>query len=334
MLLIAVSCSPTNSVSVNAENELEETAVPTTDPSTTSFTAPLLDLFDLKTIDIPETATPQPVPSKVPTSTPSLDERPTFPAPLPSPTFSAYGITQTLGTTLEGRQIVSHRYGFGTHTIVIVGGIHGGYEWNTILLSYQLIDYFQENTDEIPNDVTLIFIPTANPDGQFLITQQNGRFDENNVPPNTQPGRFNANNVDLNRNWDCDWEPVGYWGERVVSTGTQPFSEPESDQLARYLVGQRADVVVFLHSAANGIFLGGCPEPLPETAVIAAHYSEASTYPLFENFSSYPVTGDASDWLARQNIPSFSVELKRHGDIEFVENLAGIKAIISYFNQK
>ena len=38
---------------------------------------------------------------------------------------------------------------------MIVGGIHGGYEWNTIILSYQLIDYFQTHTEEIPSDIAM-----------------------------------------------------------------------------------------------------------------------------------------------------------------------------------
>ena len=338
LLSFIISCSedhsaeqPASSIVVtnqSGEDIVEEDHVP--------FSPPFVDLFDLRRVEIPPTMTPNPLPTQ--TATPKSpgdnqsNTRPTSPAP--TATFPAYGITQTIGTSYQGLPIVAHRFGFGTHQIVIVGGIHGGYEWNTILLSYQLIDYFEENNDQIPNDITLIIIPSANPDGQFLTTQTQGRFGTRAVADNTQPGRFNGNGVDLNRNWDCEWESVGYWGERIVDTGTRPFSEPESSQLSRYLAGQRVDAVVFLHSAANGIFLGGCPEPLLETAVIANVYSDASTYPLFQNFSSYPVTGDASDWLATQNIPSFSVELRNHGDIEFAENLAGVKAIIEYFHQK
>lgn len=251
------------------------------------------------------------------------------PTPQATATFAAYGITKTLGTSFENRPIISHRFGFGKNVLVIVGGIHGGYEWNTSVLAYQLIDYFMENRADIPHSVTLYIIPSANPDGQYQVTQTEGRIGAENILFDPLQGRFNGNGVDLNRNWGCEWEEVGYWGDRVVSAGTKPFSEPETQSLTRFILGQKADLVLFFHSAANGIFVGGCPEPLAQTEAFAAIYSEASDYPLFENFSSYPITGDASDWLATQGIASFTVELKAHDTIEFDQNLAGILALMS-----
>lgn len=280
-----------------------------------------------------------PTATKVPTITaepsqPVSTKTPATATSAATPTFAVYGITQTVGISVNGYPIVSHRFGYGTHKIAIVGGIHGGYEWNTVMLAYELIDFFNENEGQIPNDVTLFIIPSANPDGQFWVTQTAERFVLDDVSGNTEPGRFNGNTVDLNRNWACDWSETGYWGQRVVQTGERPFSEPESQALSRFFVGQRMDVVVFLHSAANGIFLGSCPEPLAETETLGQVYSDASSYPLFQSFSSYPVTGDASDWLATKGIPSFSVELRNHGNVEFVQNLAGVKALITYFNEK
>lgn len=273
----------------------------------------------------PNTATPiillnTPTPLSVETAVP----------PTPTPTFAAYGITQTIGLSTQGLPIVSHQFGFGIQKVVLVGGMHGGYEWNTILLSYQLIDYFTEYPEAIPNDITLLIIPSANPDGQLLITQKMGRFTVEDIPESTAAGRFNGNGVDLNRNWGCDWAEVGYWREQIVDTGERPFSEVESHALSRYLVGQGADAVIFYHSAANGVFLGGCPEPLLETERLGAVYADAAQYPTFQSFSSYPVTGDASDWLTSQGIPSFSVELKNHTDTEYEQNLAGVIAILGH----
>jgi hypothetical protein len=36
------------------------------------------------------------------------------------------------------------------------------------------------------------------------------------------------NDVDLNRNFDCKWQPTSTWRSTSVSAGTQPFSEPEA----------------------------------------------------------------------------------------------------------
>lgn len=282
---------------------------------------------------LPNTATPKPSATPLPPTETAVSTKPPAATPSRTPTFAAYGVVQTIGFSAEGRPISAHRFGFGRNVVVIVGGIHGGYEWNTIVLSYQMIDHFIENVHEIPSSVTLYIVPSANPDGQAVVAGE-GRIGATDIAADTIPGRFNGNGVDLNRNWSCNWNEVGVWGSREVSGGERPFSEPETSALSRFLVGQRANLVVFLHSAANGIFLGGCPDPLDQTVALGDVYSAASAYPVYETFSSYPVTGDASDWLTTQNIPSFAVELVAHDSIEFEQNLAGVKALLTHFEQE
>ena len=322
-LILASACSlNVTSPATTVVNKIEQA-----EPNSLSNLIPL----------IPETATfaADPFVENLKTMTPRPVKETAVPTPLQTtPTFAAYGITHTIGTSFQNRPLVAHRFGYGTHTIVIVGGIHGGYEWNTIILSYQLIDYFRENSDEIPHDLSLYIIPSANPDGQYRVTQTEGPINKADILFDSLPGRFNGNDVDLNRNWSCDWEAVGYWGAREVDAGERPFSEPETLALSKFFVGQKADVVIFLHSASNGIYIGGCPQPLPQTQTLMAAYSQASKYPAYQDFSSYPITGDASDWLATQGIASFSVELAAHSQIEFEENLAGVKALINFFSQK
>lgn len=290
---------------------------------------------------LPPTRTPLPDPTETPiiavlppgpTETPQLVETPT--SLPPTPTFAAYGVMQIIGYSVEQRPIESYRFGYGIHEIVLVGGIHGGYEWNTILLSYQLIDFFQANPQRIPSNVTLIIIPSANPDGQFLITGKEGRFVPEDVTGSTAPGRFNANGVDLNRNWDCDWSPVGVWREQEVSGGERPFSEPESESLAQFLIGIRPNLVIFYHSAADGLYNGNCSPDVALSQPFLEQYSIASGYPAYDKFTAYPITGDASDWLDLQGIPSFTVELKTQNRTEFEMNLTGVLAVIQQVSQR
>ncbi|MCP5095533.1 MAG: hypothetical protein GY943_08280 [Chloroflexi bacterium] len=250
---------------------------------------------------------------------------------MPTPTFAAYGITQTIGFSTQNRPIVRYRFGIGTRHVVLVGGIHGGYEWNTIVLAYALIDYFTESPERIPSNVTLTIIPSANPDGQHLATGVDGRFLPDSVQRSMEDARFNSNLVDLNRNWDCDWQPVGVWGEREVNAGNVPFSELETQVLRRFFLGQNVDAVLFFHSKADGVFSGGCGNVYQPALALATIYGDASGYPIFEQFTHYQVTGDASDWLALQGIPSFSVELKTHSDIDWDENLAGVLAMLDFY---
>jgi len=213
-----------------------------------------------------------------------------------------------------------------------VGGIHGGYEWNTISLAYEAIDYFQSNLDQIPDSLTLHIIPSANPDGQFLVTGSDGRFATTDVISDTVAGRFNGNDVDLNRNWDCNWQANGLWRDQWVSGGERPFSEPENVALRDYLVALQPEAVIFWHSALNGVFAAGCPETYRPAYDLALVYGLAGGYPVYEAFTSYPVTGDASDWLVSQGITSMTVELVTHEAIDWEQNRRGMLAVLAYFD--
>ena len=251
----------------------------------------------------------------------------------PTATFAAYGVPQIIGTSAGGRPITSYRFGFGSQTIVLVGGIHGGYEWNTILLAYEMLDYFLANPDRVPANVSLYIIPSANPDGQFQVTGADGRFTRENISGNIESGRFNANQVDLNRNWACDWQREAIWGNTLVSGGTIPFSEPETGALRTFLLRVKPHIVIFWHSKADGIYVGGCGTVNQPAKDIAQIYGTASGYAVYDEFTAYAVTGDASDWLVTQNIPSFTVELETRSQTEWSENLAGVLALLDYYGR-
>ncbi len=245
-----------------------------------------------------------------------------------TPLPPALGSSAIISRSVQGRAIITHQLNDGPQHVVVVGGIHGGYEWNSILLSYELLDYFTANPALIPPQITLHIIPSANPDGQFLVTQQEQRFSAADVVADTVDGRFNANGVDLNRNWDCRWSPSAMWRDTVVDGGRAPFSEPESVALRDYFLLYQPEVVIFLHSAANGVFASGCPDTHQPSFWLATVYGEAAGYPVYEAFNAYPITGDAGDWLTTIGIPSFTVELRNHSATDWSQNRAGLLALL------
>jgi predicted deacylase len=241
-----------------------------------------------------------------------------------------------IGRSAGGLAIEAYRFGRGPARLVLIGGIHGGYEWNTVLLAYAVVDYYRAHAAEIPPSITLDIVPAANPDGQLLVVGKTGPFAPAdigvNTPANTLAGRFNRNGVDLNRNWDCDWAPVAHWRSRQVSGGTAPFSEAETAALRAFLSAPAPDGVVFWHSAAGGVFAGGCRARFAGADALAAVFAQGSGYPFRTSFASYPVTGDAADWLAREGIAAIAVELNNHDDLDMAQNLGGIKAILAYLD--
>jgi predicted deacylase len=246
--------------------------------------------------------------------------------------FTGYKI---IGTSVEGRKIEAYSYGNGAKHIVFAGGIHGGYEWNSVLLAYQFMDYLDSNHGAVPNDLTVTVIPSVNPDGVFVVTGKEGRFTVADVSTNQKTlvtGRFNADNIDLNRNFDCKWQPKSTWQTTTTSAGTAAFSEPEAAAIRSFVLADNPVAVVFWHSQSNAVYASQCEKGiLPATLDIMNAYSKASGYPAVKVFDAYSTTGAADDWLASINIPAITVELKTHTAIEWDRNLAGIKALFEYF---
>ncbi|MBU4536898.1 hypothetical protein KJ603_02580 [Patescibacteria group bacterium] len=243
----------------------------------------------------------------------------------------------SIGKSVEGRDILAYQYGEGTTEILFVGGIHGGYEWNTSLLAYETIDYLKANPDKIPVNIKVTIIPVLNPDGLNTTIGTSTRFILKDVPTSQTKlvaGRFNSNEVDLNRNFDCDWQASGTWQSKTVSGGTEVFSEPEALAIKNYIETKKPHAVIVWYSAAGGVYSSSCHNGIStETKTLTKTYATASGYKSYEEFNSYDITGDMVNWLAKINIPAISVLLTNHRDIEWTKNKAGIEAILNHYTQ-
>jgi len=239
--------------------------------------------------------------------------------------------SKVIGYSVENRKIESFSFGTGARHLLFVGGIHGGYEWNSILLAYQFIDYLNQNLETIPTSVTIDVIPSINPDALYAVIKKEGRFKITDIPLTTTVGlgRFNAHQVDLNRNFACKWQPQSSWRSQTVSAGTSAFSEPETKALRDFVNITKPEAVIFWHSQANAVYASECTNGvLPDTITLMETYAQAANYKSVATFDAYPVTGDAEGWLASIGIPAITVELANHESTEWDKNLAGIKAVL------
>jgi len=241
-----------------------------------------------------------------------------------------------IGKSVEGRDITAYHYGTGETELLFVGGIHGGYSWNTVLLAYELMDYLEVNPNAVPSEVKVTVIPVLNPDGLNKVAGTPGRFLESDISSSQTvvvSGRFNANKVDLSRNFDCNWKSSAVWQTRSVSGGSSVFSEPESKAVRDYVQAHNISGAVVWYSAAGGVYASSCNGEgvSTETSAITNVYADASGYPAHENFDFYETTGDMVDWLAKIDVPAISVLLSTHEDVEWEKNKKGIEAFIEYY---
>ncbi len=251
-------------------------------------------------------------------------------------------LEESIGKSVEGRDIMAYHFGNlnqeGSKEVLFVGGIHGGYEWNTSLVAFEAVDYFKANPSVIPANVKVTVIPVLNPDGLFKTTGKVGRFVASDVPSDQAlqiAGRFNAREVDLNRNFDCDWQATGKWQSKDVSGGSNVFSEPESVAIKNYIESSKPVGVVVWYSSAGGVYASNCHNSVSTgTRNLLNTFATASGYKAYDNFNFYEITGDMTNWLAKINIPAISVLLTNHTDTEWSKNQKGIDAVLKSFAQE
>ena len=242
-----------------------------------------------------------------------------------------------IGSSVEGNDIVAYHYGEGDNELLFAAGIHGGYEWNTTLVAYELMDYFESDPSVIPDGYRVTVIPVVNPDGLEEIVGTTGRFDADSVTATleeTVPGRFNSNDVDLNRNFDCDWQETGTWQNKEVSGGSKVFSEPESQAVRDYVLSNNISGALVWYSAAGGVYASNCRNGVSDkTKELTTVYANASGYPAHQEFDYYEITGDMVNWMAKEEIPAISVLLTNHTDLEWSKNKNGVDAFLATYSQ-
>lgn len=274
-----------------------------------------------------ETATPGSVQQGAPTSyfLPTLTPNPFYTPPVfetSTPFVLANGpIPGAVGLSAAGRPIELYTFGNGAREYLIVAGIHGGYERNTVALANELIAYINENPEVIPNDVTLYIIRSMNPDGEA----RDPGFD----------GRVNNNNVDLNRNfptenWVPDWNRDGCWIYRPTTGGAYGGSEPETRSVMSFISTHKISALISYHSAALGVFPGGVPWEEPSKR-LASTLAFVTKYPYPPMDTGCEYTGTLADWAVENGVgAAVDMELTNHKDTDFKQNLKALNVLLSF----
>ena len=221
------------------------------------------------------------------------------------------------GRSFDGRELLAYRLGSGPSARALIGGIHGGYEWNSTLRVSETLKILEEKPALVPSDVTLYIIPCANPDGAAAGTD-------------AIHGRMNGNNVDLNRNWDYNHQITATHGTRPVSAGSSPFSEPETRALRDFIFDREIQLAIFYHSAMAKIF-SGAERQNCATYELAEMMSDVTGYEHSpEGVYGQITTGDAVDYLSKVGITAIEIELTNHQDIDWDRNWRGVLAFLEW----
>lgn len=238
----------------------------------------------------------------------------------PTPFLLSSGRRATIiGLSVSGRPIEVYTFGQGERQRMIVAGIHGGYEWNTIALADELITWLDAHPEEIPSDLTLYILRNLNPDGD--------------ARGHTRDSRANDHGVDLNRNfpanWQVDWNRLGCWKDPPVTGGEGPASEPEARALVKFIETHKLDALISYHSAALGVFPGGIPWE-EDSIRLAKEISSVTTYPYPPIDTGCDYTGTLADYAVEMGAAAVDMELSNHRDTDFEKNLKVLQMFMNW----
>lgn len=215
--------------------------------------------------------------------------------------------TASIGTSVRGRSIVAYYFGYGGTTLLYIGAMHGGEISSKYTLDSWISD-LDANYSSIPPDLTIIIIPSSNPDGVATGS------------------RLNANGVDLNRNFPTsDWQSGIYTSSSSflpTGGGSAPLSEPESKALADFIGAHRPRLTLSFHSQGSYVIANDGGDSRSQ----AARYSDLTGYQYFDsdNYSNafeYSVTGTLDDWMRQAyGLSELLIELPGHGGNYFTSN--------------
>lgn len=265
------------------------------------------------------TPTPPPQIYYLPTVTPNPLTTP-ITVLTPTPFVLENGPRPTIiGYSVSVRPLEVYTFGQGEKQVMIVAGIHGGYEWNTIALADELIIYINKHPEIIPSDTTLFILRNMNPDGDARA--------------HTVDGRVNDHGVDLNRNfpenWQAEWDRDGCWDYTTTTSGSGPGSEPETRAVMNFLSTHKVVALISYHSAALGIFPGG--EPWEAGSIeLAKALAKVTKYPFPPIDTGCVYTGTLADYAVSLGADAVDMELRNHRDTDFNLNLKALKVLLNW----
>jgi hypothetical protein len=273
----------------------------------------------ISTAALPATFTPDPQSLFLPTITPNPRST-LIVVQTPTP-FSLIGSSHSIviGYSVSRRPIEVYTFGSGQHQRMIVAGIHGGYEWNTIALADELIMYIHDNPDIIPDDITLYILRNLNPDGD--------------ARDHSYDGRVNDHGVDLNRNfptnWAAEWDREGCWNYGPTTGGTGPASEPETRALVTFLQSHKIEALISYHSAALGVFPGGNPWT-QDSIDFAQALADVTDYSFPPLDLGCIFTGTLADYAVERGATAVDMELSTHTKTDFKQNLKALDVLLNW----
>lgn len=241
----------------------------------------------------------------------------------------------SVGKSCMGKEIVGLKLGCGDQYNLIAAAFHGS-ERITALISLTFIENLCYSIKEnlkfcgiSPQNLLrrrgVIFIPCVNPDGcDISLLGEKACGGESKKLANLCQNDFtrwnaNARGVDINHNFDADWEnlqkkerAVGIFGPAPGRYGGPfPHSEPETCALVEFCRKNKIRQATALHSQGEVIYWNFGSSTPYKSKILAEIMATSANYTL-DTPESIATGGGFKDWFIKEfGRPAFTIELGR-----------------------
>ena len=250
--------------------------------------------------------------------------------------------TQSIGTSVQGRDITLLTLGTGERKVLIVAGMHSKESIAVTFTMRCIEEYAQAMTDgkmlgrynvkKLLSEYTLYFVPLLNPDGMDIALglEQPEYTDQPLTEDDLSDYKNNANGVNLNRNFPFEW---GHDGVNTTTpdarsyAGASAGSEPETQAIISLCSQHEFEWMFNMHCKGHMVFYQDeVNETTQRSMNIAARLAGRCDFVLNNESTPYEISGGLENW--------FRWEYKNPGlCVEMVESKYSI-AVNGYFEKK
>ena len=233
----------------------------------------------------------------------------------------------TIGESVMEKKIYCIKIGNGKRKIFI-NGAHHGLEYLTSAFIMHFLeeysesiatnsDFFHTNASTLFNNVSLYAAPMVNPDGVDIaihgmdITNPYHRklISMVGIHSFNKVWQANANGVDINHNYDANWQVVEKHPSPSKYSGPYSESEPETKAIVEFVRSEKFDILLAFHSQGGEIYYDFDGKMSADSLRLAENFASVSGY-IPAKTSGSASFGGCKDWFINEfGKAGFTVEI-------------------------
>lgn len=233
----------------------------------------------------------------------------------------------SIGESVMENKIYCIKIGRGKKKIFI-NGAHHGLEHLTSAFIMRFIeeyayaisegcDFFRHSPAELFNSVSLFAVPMVNPDGVDIaihgmdITNPYHRklISMVGIHSFNKVWQANANGVDINHNYDANWQVVEEHPSPSKYSGPYSESEPETKAIVDFVRSEKFDLLLAFHSQGGEIYYDFDGKMSSDSLELAKNFASVSGY-IPSKTSGSASFGGCKDWFIKEfGKAGFTVEM-------------------------